>query len=287
PVTFTATGTAGTATRLALTTPPSSTAQSGAPLQQQPVVQLQDANGNPVSQIGVVVTATPSPAGAAASNNTATTGSNGAATFRDLTLTGTAGSYTLSFSGGTGITPISSAAIALSAGAVSASQSTVAAAPTSIPAGSGTSTITVTARDAGGNPIGGASGNLTATGGTGITPTRPATVAVRAGAVSASQSTVAAAPTSIPAGSGRSTITVTARDAGGNPIGGASVNLTATGGTGNTLTPATGTTDPTGVMTATFSSTSSGAKTISATINTVAITQTAPVTVTAGAARQI
>src|SRR5213078_3790449 len=76
PVTFTATGTAGTATRLALTTPPSSTARNGAPLQQQPVVQLQDANGNPVSQIGVVVTATPSPAGATASNNTATTGSN-------------------------------------------------------------------------------------------------------------------------------------------------------------------------------------------------------------------
>src|SRR5205823_12951446 len=106
-----------------------------------------------------------SPAGATASNNTATTGSNGAATFRDLTLTGTAGSYTLSFSGGTGITPVSSGAIALSAGAVSASQSTVTAAPASIPAGSGTSTITVTARDAGGNPIGGASVSLTATGG--------------------------------------------------------------------------------------------------------------------------
>src|SRR5438045_9341592 len=75
---------------------------------------------------------------------------------------------------------------------------------------------------------------------------------------------------------------MTARDAGGNPIGGASVNLTAAGGTGNTLTPATGTTDPTGVLTATFSSTSSGAKSISATINTVAITQPANVTVTAG-----
>src|SRR5438045_7149629 len=112
-------------------------------------------------------------------------------------------------------------------------------------------------------------------------------MAVRAGAVSASQSTVTAAPTSMPAGSGTSTITVTARDAGGNPIGGASVSLTATGGTANTLTPATGTTDPTGVLTATFSSTSTGAKSISATINTVAITQTAPVTVTAGAATQI
>src|SRR5439155_20570059 len=83
-------------------------------------------------------------------------------------------SYALSFGGGTGITPVSSGAIALSAGAVSASQSTVTAAPTSIPAGSGSSTITVTARDASGNVIGGASGNLTATGGTGNTLT-PAT----------------------------------------------------------------------------------------------------------------
>src|SRR5256884_8661309 len=85
------------ATRLVLTTPPSATAQSGAPLAQQPVVQLQDANGNSVSQGGVVVTATPNPAGATASNNTATTEPSGSATFSGLTLTGTVGSYTLSF----------------------------------------------------------------------------------------------------------------------------------------------------------------------------------------------
>src|SRR5205814_10524881 len=90
-----------------------------------------------------------------------------------------------------------------------------------------------------------------------------------------------------PARSPSTTLFRSARDAGGNPIGGASVSLTATGGTGNTLTPATGTTDPTGVMTATFSATGAGPRTVSARINTVAITQTAPVTVTAGAASQI
>src|SRR5439155_2147788 len=63
-VTFTAEGTAGAATKLVLTTAPSSAAQSGVALAQQPVLQLQDANGNPVSQSGVVVTATVSPAGA-------------------------------------------------------------------------------------------------------------------------------------------------------------------------------------------------------------------------------
>src|SRR5256884_3801180 len=102
-----------------LTTPPSSTARSGQALAQQPAVQLQDANGNPVSQSNVVVTATPSPAGATASNNTATTGTTGAATFSGLTLSGTAGDYTLSFRGG-GLTPATSRAIALGAGPAAA-----------------------------------------------------------------------------------------------------------------------------------------------------------------------
>src|SRR5207302_406419 len=55
PVTFTATGTAGTATRLAIATQPSGTVQSGIEFQQQPVIQLQDASGNLVSQAGIVV----------------------------------------------------------------------------------------------------------------------------------------------------------------------------------------------------------------------------------------
>src|SRR5207237_838446 len=55
PVTFTATGTAGTATRLAIATQPSGTVQSGIEFQQQPAIQLQDASGNLVSQAGIVV----------------------------------------------------------------------------------------------------------------------------------------------------------------------------------------------------------------------------------------
>src|SRR2546422_2053200 len=74
PVTFTAEGTAGAAGRLAFTTSPSSAAQSGVALAQQPVLPLQDANVNPVSQSGVVVTATLSPAGATPSNATAKIG---------------------------------------------------------------------------------------------------------------------------------------------------------------------------------------------------------------------
>src|SRR5439155_22453430 len=89
--------------------------QSGVALAKQRLLQLEEGNGNPVSQSGVVVTATVSPAGAAPSNAIATTGSNGSATFTGLTLTGTVGSYTLSF-GVTGLTP-ATAPITLSAGA--------------------------------------------------------------------------------------------------------------------------------------------------------------------------
>src|SRR5207247_7025896 len=109
-----------------------------------------------------------------------------------------------------------------------------------------------------------------------------APVTVTSGAVSASQSTVAAAPSTIEAGTGSSPITVTARDASGNPIAGATVQLQATG-SGNTLTQPTGPTGGDGTVTGTLRSTIAEGKTISATINGVAVSQTATVTVTSGA----
>ncbi len=120
PVTFTAEGTAGAATKLTLTTQPSSSAQSGVALAQQPAVQVQDANGNPVSQSGDQVTATiaSGPAGATLSNATATTGSSGAATFSGLAISGPTGTYTLSF-GASGLTAVTSNTITVSAGAAS------------------------------------------------------------------------------------------------------------------------------------------------------------------------
>src|SRR5207247_2699990 len=151
PVTLTAEGTAGAAGRVAFTTAPSSAGQSGVALAQQPVLQREDANGNPVSQSGVVVTATVSPAGAAPSNATATTVSNGSATFTGLTLTGTVGSYTLSF-GATGLTP-ATAGITLSAGtaaAIGANSPTTQSAP----AGSAVSSPpSVIVHDGSGNPV--------------------------------------------------------------------------------------------------------------------------------------
>ena len=105
------------------------------------------------------------------------------------------------------------------------------------------------------------------------------------GGVSASLSTVSVAPATIPASSGTSaaTITVTARDGSGNPVSGATVVLAATGSL-NTLIQPAGPTGANGVVTGMLSSTVAQGKLVSATINGVAITQTATVTVEPGAA---
>jgi galactose oxidase-like protein/invasin-like protein/Big-like domain-containing protein len=204
-------------------------------------------------------------------------------------------------------------------GGVSAALSTVAASPGSITAGSGTSTITVTAKDANGNAISGATVVLAATG-TGNTLTQPAattdangvatgslvstvagaktvsakingtsitqtaTVTVTPGPVDASQSTVAAAPASVVPGAS-STITVTAKDANGNPVSGATAVLAATGM--RTLTQPADTTSASGVTTGTVSGMMEETIIVSATINGTAITQTATVEVVAQAAATI
>ena len=108
---------------------------------------------------------------------------------------------------------------------------------------------------------------------------------ITVGNVSASQSTVSALPTGITAsnGSNTSTITVVAKDAFGNPIPGATAVLSATG-LGNTLIQPVGTTNASGVVTGTLSSTMAEPKTVSATIDGVGITQTVAVLVNPAAA---
>lgn len=67
-------------------------------------------------------------------------------------------------------------------------------------------------------------------------------------------------------GSSALTLTVTAKDAGGNPVSGAAVTLTKTAGAGNvTITPASGTTNASGQITATVAGTAAGTATVSAT----------------------
>ncbi len=315
PVTFTATATAGTATQIALNGGNGQSATVGTAVATPPSVIVRDASNNPVA--GVAVTfAVASGGGTVAPTTSVATNASGIAQVTSWTLGTTAGANTLTATA-TGLTgsPVTFTATG-TAGAVSASRSTTAAAPASISADGGTSTITVTALDADGNPIAGATVVLAATG-TGNTLTQPSgptnasgvatgtlastvaeakivsatiagvaitandTVTVTAGAVSASQSTVTAAPTTIAPDGSTSTITVTAKDAHGNPIGGLTVVLAATG-TGNTLTQPAGPTNVSGVATGTLASTVAESKTVSATAGGVGITQTATVNVVAG-----
>lgn len=101
PVGFTATGTAGAATQLVMSTQPSAAVTSGVAFPQQPAVQLQDVNGNNVTTNGLTVTAAlASGAVALGGTLTANTNASGTATFTNLVLTGVNGARTLSFTTG-------------------------------------------------------------------------------------------------------------------------------------------------------------------------------------------
>ncbi len=275
-------------------------------------VTARDQFGNPIQGAAVTLGVSPS-TGGTLTQPVGTTNPSGVATGSFSSTV--AGSRTVSATiNAVGVTQ--TATVVVNPGPVSAAQSTVSA-TSPITAGSGTSTITVTARDQFGNPIQGATVTLAASPTSGNTLTQPlgttdasgvvtgtlsstvaetktvsstissvaitqtTTVVVNAGTVSATQSTVSAT-SPITAGSGTSTITVTARDANGNPIPGATVALAATPTTGNTLTQPVGTTNASGVATGTLSSAAAESKTVSATINSVAISQTATVVVNPG-----
>ena len=106
-------------------------------------------------------------------------------------------------------------------------------------------------------------------------------------APSAGVSTIAAAPVSIEAVTGSSSIVVTVLGENGEPVEGATVTLHATGA-GNTVLQPSELTNADGVATGTLSSTVPGVKVVSAVINgEVEMSQTAEVTVTAAGATTI
>src|SRR5205823_5829103 len=126
---------------------------SGVPFAQQPVIQVRDASGNPVSQSGVIGSAASTTGGGTLGGTlTATTTETGVATFTNLAITGTAGDRTLSFSA-TGLTSVNSATVTITAGA--ATQLTVTTEPSST-AQSGVPFAqqpVIQLRDASGNPV--------------------------------------------------------------------------------------------------------------------------------------
>jgi hypothetical protein len=85
-------------------------------LAQQPVIQLRDAGGNPVSLAGVMVTAgVASGGGTLGGTASVATDATGAARFTDLSITGTIGNRTLGFSAPS-LTGATSATVTLTAG---------------------------------------------------------------------------------------------------------------------------------------------------------------------------
>jgi hypothetical protein len=89
--------TEGSAARLAFVTQPSTGARSRLPLVSQPVLQIQDASGNPIAQAGVMVTVSALPSGTTVTGETVATDENGRAAFSALTLQGIPGPKDLTF----------------------------------------------------------------------------------------------------------------------------------------------------------------------------------------------
>ncbi len=282
-------------------------------------VTVRDAAGNALTGINVTLAVT------GTGNTVSTPAPTSASGVTTATLASTRAEVkTITASAG-GVVLTQMPTVAFVAGAASAAMSTVTASPATVIAnGTATSTITVTVRDANGNPIAGRPVGLTATGAgntlvqpgmtsaTGVTTgtlastaagikvvtatvapgagqlviTQTASVTFTVGAISPSISTVIAAPTSVSAdGVALSTVTITVRDSGGNPVPGIPVGLTATG-TGNVIVqPAV--TNASGVTTGTIASTRAETKTVTATADptgaAVAITQQPTVTFVPGA----
>jgi adhesin/invasin len=312
-VTFTAIATAGPVQAIDVLSGDNQTAPAGSPLPQPLVVRLLDTFGNPVEGEDVVWQAS----AGSLNRTTVTTDADGSASVA-WTLGSTPGAQTASarFPGASGspitfnatATPGASPRLAIvtqpsptaESGVTLARQPAVrletaggnpilksgVAVTAAIVTGGGTlsGTTTVQTNSSGvaqftNLTISGTSGKRTLIfAAVGHTAAISAPVDLLTPSVSASRSTISASPTTIQAGNGQSTITVTARDAAGKPIAGLPVQLAASG-SGNSLVQPAALTNANGVATGTFSSTVAGTKSIAAQIGTTSVSETATVTV--------
>ena len=113
PVTFSATGIAGTAAQLAVTTQPSG-AVNAITFTTQPVVDIRDVNGNRTTSTASVTVSIASGSGAL-SGTTTVAAVNGTATFTNLVITGT-GAHTLQFATTSPALSVSSSSFTVTAG---------------------------------------------------------------------------------------------------------------------------------------------------------------------------
>jgi hypothetical protein len=152
--------------KLAIATQPASSATAGAALDPQPVIQLQNGDGSALSTPGVQVSAAIATGGGTLTGTTTVaTDAQGRATFTDLVINGDPGTRTLVFTA-SGFGNITSADIEVQAPpppAPDGSQSSVSLNPGTVLVG-GTSTITVTVRDATGAVLAGRTVTVDASG---------------------------------------------------------------------------------------------------------------------------
>jgi hypothetical protein len=187
---FVATATPPPSPQLVIAVQPSDSTPSGVDFVRQPVVQLQDASGNPLPIGGVAVTvALASGGGTLGGATTQNTNSSGAAAFRNLAILGPSGPHTLIFAA-SGYTAAISAPIEVTAQPPSAARSTLVVSTNVAVAGTGSITVTVTALDSNDQPVPGVPVVLGVSG-SGNTISQPPITDVRGEAVGSFSSTVA------------------------------------------------------------------------------------------------
>jgi Bacterial Ig domain/Bacterial Ig-like domain (group 1) len=159
PVTFTHTATAGTAAGVNKISGDNQSALAGTALPEPLVVQVLDAQQNPIANAAVTWIVTSGGGSVSAENSN--TDAQGFASIQ-WTLGPAAGANSLNaVVSGVGTATFNATG---TAGTPSAGNTSVSASPTSISAGTGTSTVTVTVRDAGNNPVAGVSVSIASSG---------------------------------------------------------------------------------------------------------------------------
>ena len=151
PATFTSTGFTA---RLVITSRLQAIATSGVPLDPQPTLQLQDAEGNPISSEGVTVAVVISSGGGELEGSTtATSNAAGEVAFTDLAISGDPGSRTLVFRAD-GFTEVNSTTIDVQPPPPAGTTTTITSAdPNPSPAGTPV-TVQFTVTSPGGTPTG-------------------------------------------------------------------------------------------------------------------------------------
>lgn len=206
------------ATKLGITTQPTSAPVNDTAFAQQPVIQLQDSGSSPISQAGIVVTAAIASGSMTLGGTlTATTNSSGVATFTNLKLTGMVEACTIGFTAPGGLTGVTSNSVTPTAGSATTitansatDQSATVSTAVSVPP-------SVIVTDVSGNPVSGASVTpAVASGGGTVVPTGAQTTASD-GTYTTTSWTLGSSP-------GANSVTVTSAGLTGSPV-----TFTATG----------------------------------------------------------